>query len=437
MISRLIETLRQRARIRAVAQLMGIRVVALAGNVLSGLLTAKFLGPSGRGELAALIVAPAIIGPICTLGLHASLIYNVRRDPENASRYFGTALLMLIGTGLAGMAASMLLIQYWLGNQYNADTIAFARLILLIVPLNVISPSFNAVLEANGKFGTSNSVIYVQSLVTLGLLGVLAWTGLMTPHAAALCYSGFAIPIFLYLSVQAWRILRPKWSFAAPFPQRLLRFGLRFYGVDILGVASSFLDQFIVVFFLQPSEVGNYAVALSLTRVLQVAQGAVSTVLFPSIAGRDVPSVVEMVGRAVRVTSMVNALGAIGLAVVGPYLLTLVYGTKFQPAVAPFLILLFEAILSSAARTLAQAFSASGRPSAVTAMEMAGVIGSVSAMMVLVPHLGTVGAAYGAAFGGAVRLTVALASFRKVLGVELPRLWLNRMDFSWVVAGRS
>ena len=435
MINRLLDTLRKRAKIRAVAHLMGIRVVALAGNVLSGLLTAKFLGPSGRGELAALIVAPAIIGPLCTLGLHASLIYNVRRDPENASRYFGTALLMLLATGLIGVTASMLLIQFWLGNQYDANTISFARLILLIVPLNVISPSFNAVLEANGKFGTSNSVIYVQALVTLALLGILAFTGLLTPHAAALCYSGFAIPIFFYLSFQAWKILKPKWSFAAPFPQRLLRFGLRFYGVDILGVASSFLDQFIIVFFLAPGEVGNYAVALSLTRVLQVAQGAVSTVLFPSIAGQDLHSVVETVGRAVRVTSMVNTVGAIGLSVLGPYLLILVYGPKFEPAVAPFLVLLFEAIFSSAARTLAQAFSASGRPSAVTGMEMAGVIGSITAMVILVPHLHTVGAAYGAMFGGLVRLTVAVACFRKVLGVELPRLWLNRMDFSWV-AGR-
>ncbi len=432
MISRLIETLRQRAKIRAVAHLMGIRVVALAGNVLSGLLTAKFLGPAGRGELAALIVAPAIIGPICTLGLHASLIYNVRRDPDNAQRYFGSALLMLVATGLIGMTASMLLIQYWLGNKYAPDTVAFARLILLIVPLNVISPSFNAVLEANGKFGTSNSVIYIQALVTLVLLAVLAFTGLLTPHAAAICYSGFAVPIFFYLSYQAWKILRPKWSLRRPFPQTLLRFGLRFYGVDILGVASSFLDQFIVVFFLSPSDVGNYAVALSLTRVLQVAQGAVSTVLFPSIAGRDLPSVVETVGRAVRVTSTVNLLGAIALASVGPYLLTLVYGHKFEPAVAPFLILLVEAILSSAARTLAQAFSASGRPSAVTAMEFAGVVGSISGMIVLVPHLGITGAAYGAMFGGMVRLSVAVVSFRKVLGVELPRLWLNRMDFSWV-----
>ncbi len=436
MISRLIQTLRERAKIRAVAHLMGIRVVALAGNVLSGLLTAKFLGPSGRGELAALIVAPAIIAPICTLGLHASLIYNVRRDPENASRYFGTALLMLLGTGLIGTTASMLLIQFWLGNQYSASTIDFARLILLIVPLNVISPSFAAVLEANGKFGTSNSVIYVQALVTLALLAILAFTGLLTPHAAALCYSGFAIPIFFYISYQACKILKPTWSFAAPFRRSLLRFGIRFYGVDILGVASSFLDQFIVVLFLSPADVGNYAVALSLTRVLQVAQGAVSTVLFPSIAGQDLPSVVDMVGRAVRVTSMVNLLGAICLSVAGPYLLTMVYGTKFEPAVTPFLILLFEAVFSSAARTLAQAFSASGRPSAVTGMELAGVASSISGMVVLVPHLGIVGAAYGAMFGGIVRLAMSIALFRKVLGVELPRLWLNRMDFNWV-AGRT
>ena len=96
--------------------------------------------------------------------------------------------------------------------------------------------------------------------------------------------------------------------------------------------------------------------------MLQVAQGAVSTVLFPSIAGRDVPSVVETVGRAVRVTSMVNLIGAVGLAVAGPYLLTRVYGAKFEPAIPPFLILLFEAVLSSAARTLAQASAPAAAP---------------------------------------------------------------------------
>ena len=435
MIARLLRTLRERAKFRAVAQIMGIRVLQLAGNVLSGLLTAAVLGPSGRGELAALVVAPAIVAPLCTIGLHASVIYNVRADPSSASRYFGNALMILLVTGVLGALASMAIIPYWLGPNYSADTIAFARVILLIVPLNVISPAFSSILEASGRFSASQSVLYLQSLGALVLLGALAALGLLTPHSAAICYCGLAIPTFFYLSIQACRCVRPHFTLKAPFPQRLLRLGVRFYGVDILGIASGYLDQVVIVFFLTPGDVGNYAVALSLARMLGVAQASVQTVLFPSIAARDVSSVVEMVGRVVRITTVINVAGAMCLGLTGPFLLRLLYGVRFSDAVAPFLVLLMSEVVTSAARTLAQAFSGSGRPSAVTALELAGVIGSVAAMFVLVPYLGIMGSAYAALLGACVRLIVAMVTFRPLLGVQLPRLWINRMDISWV-AGR-
>jgi O-antigen/teichoic acid export membrane protein len=242
-----------------------------------------------------------------------------------------------------------------------------------------------------------------------------------------------SLPTFVYLALQALPVLRPKFTLTAPCPQRLLRYGLRFYGVDILGVVAGYLDQVVIVFLLEPEAVGAYAVALSLSRVLTVAQGAVSTVLFPSIAARDIPSVVEMVARAVRVTTVMNAAGAACIAMAGPSLLLLLYGHRFNAAVAPFLVLLLEAVVTSAARTLAQAFSGSGRPAAVTNLELAGVVASVTAMLILVPIFGIVGAALAALLGGTVRLIFALASFHKVLGVRLPRLVINRMDIAWVI----
>ena len=433
-LPRLLGVLRSRSRIGAVAHVIGIRVVALGGNICSGLLTAALLGPAGRGEQTAVCVAPLLLGSICSLGLHASLIYNLRLDSRHSSRYFGTAIILTSAVGLLAMLAGFVMMPSWL-KHYDASIIAFARLLLISVPLAVVSPLLMGVLEANGRFRTANRTLYFQSLGALGLLVVLASAGWLTPLSAAAAYLAPSVPSFIYLFVQARRVVRPNLTISAPYPYRLLRYGLRFYGVDILAVLSGYLDQVVIVYLLQPAAVGAYAVALSLSRVLNVAQGAISTVLFPSIAAGQTASVIDTVARAMRITTMLNVLGATVIGLIGPWLLILLYGHRFAAAVLPFQVLLGEAVVSSAARILAQAFSGTGHPAAVTAVEVAGVAASLAAMLVLVPSYGIVGAAYGALIGGFVRLLAVLTSFRRVLGTGLPRLVIGRADFT-SMAGR-
>jgi len=423
-----------RIGVKAVASVMVIRAISLCGNVFSGLLTAAFLGPDGRGEQAAMILAPTVLTPLCTFGLHASLVYSIRSDPEHGSRYFGAALILTCIAGLGAAGLGYLLIPTWLGH-YSAETVSVARLLLVAVPIGVVTPSLMAVLEANGHFVLASSTLYIGSLGTAALLGMLAASGWLTAMSAAVAYVIPAVPTLIYLMVHAWRVIRPMMTMATPYPQRLLRYGLQFYGVDILGVLSGYLDQVVIVFLLQPAAVGAYVVAISLSRVLFIAQGAVSTVLFPSIAALEPTVVVDMVARATRITTLVNTAGAMGLAIVGPWLLLLLYGTRFSAAVVPFLILLAEAVVTSAARTLSQAFSGTGRPSMVTVMEGVGVGASFAAMLIVVPAWGIVGAACCTLLGGVVRLACVMASFRRFLGVGLPRLVISRADFAWM-AGR-
>ncbi len=434
MIASVRHALRSRAKLGAVAHVMAIRVVALVGNVCSGLLTAAFLGPVGRGEQTALGVVPLVLGSICGMGLRASLIYNLRRDPGDAPRYFGSALILIALASVLAMVIGFVLMPIWLVH-YSSTIVRFARLLLVAVPLSLAIPLLMAVLEADGQFGAANRALYFQSLGTPLILVSLVASGRLTSMSAASAYFVPSLPAFVYVLMQTRRVLRPRFTLAAPFPHRLLRFGLRFYGVDILSVLSGYLDQLVIVLLLQPAAVGAYAVALSFSRILGVAQGAVSTVLFPSVAAREPASVVEMVARAMRVTAVVNIVGAMTIGLAAPSLLLLLYGTRFAAAIVPFLILLAEAIVSSAARTLAQAFSGTGRPSAVTGIELAGVATSLLAMLLLMPAHGLVGAACGSLLGGCMRLLSVLGSFRKILGINLPRLVICRADMAWI-AGR-
>ena len=183
-----------------------------------------------------------------------------------------------------------------------------------------------------------------------------------------------------------------------------------------------------MVALLAPEIVGTYVVALSLSRVVGVLQGAVTTVLFPSIAAQPKASVVEAVAGTVRVVGLLSVLVAAGLGMVGPGVITLVYGGRFDGTIAPFRILLIDTVLSGTARILYQAYSGTGRPEAVTMFEALAVAASLGSMLLVVPQYGTVGAAWCVVLASAVRLTCAVAGLRLVLRVRIPRLLVSRSD---------
>ena len=108
-IAAVLHAVRSRAKVSAIAHVMGIRVVALAGNVCSGLITATCLGPDGRGEQAAMLIGPTVLAAVCTLGLHASLIYNLRSDPKHGPVFFGSAMILTLASGLAAAVIGFLM----------------------------------------------------------------------------------------------------------------------------------------------------------------------------------------------------------------------------------------------------------------------------------------------------------------------------------------
>ncbi len=410
-----------------VAVVVVLRTLALAVNVLTGLLTAALLGPAGRGEQAALIIAPTLLSSLSSLGLHASLIFSIKRDPEHTGHYFGTGLLLALGAGIVAMVAGWFLVPFWL-HQYDRHVVSVARLLLVMTPLMVVAQLLTGALEAFGQFSKANATLYLQSLGTLAFLLVLWLLDVLTPVTAAFAYLVPAVPAWLYFASHLRRLTRPRFSLQRRWVWPLLHYGLRFYGVDLLGSLSIYLDQIVVVTLLAPDVVGTYVVALSLSRVVGVLQGAAATVLFPSVAAQSKASVVEAVSRTVRVVGAVSVLIVVCLSIVGPGLITLVYGHRFDQTVAPFRILLIDTVLSGSAGILYQAYSGTGRPELVTLFEAVAVAASLGCMLLVVPHYGTVGAAWCVVLASAIRLSCAIAGMPLVLHVSIPRLLLTRSD---------
>jgi enterobacterial common antigen flippase len=420
-----------RRSVLAVAQVTMLRSVSLALNLCTGLLTAAFLGPEGRGEQAAFLLAPQVLASFATLGLHASLIYNIKDDTQHEREYIDITLLLTFLAGVVAVGVGWFLEPRWLAN-YRPATVQLARMFLLATPVMSACFTFTAVLEARTRFVAANRPVYLQSLATLLALGVLILLKRLTPATAAASYIVPQALAFLYLAAAAGYRIRPSLTVRLPLSVRLLSYGLRFYGVDVLGAASMYLDQVIIAGMLPAEALGIYVVGLSVARLLNMLPSAAETVLFPTLAARPIATIADTVAAAVRVLSVINAVAALTLGLLGPQLLALLYGARFAAAAGPLFILLLTTIPANAVGLFYQSYAGSGRPGIVTIIQAAGVTVSLGLMLLLVPILGVSGAALSLLVGALVRLACVLVGMPLLLGVRMPSLIVSRSDVAWI-----
>lgn len=411
----------------AVAHSILSKIVILGLQAGTGILTARVLQPAGRGELAAMILWPLFMASVTTLGVPSSLIYYLRHRPEKREQLIANGFLMATFLGvLAGMVAALIL-PWWL-RQYPVPIIHAAQWFLITAPICSVTLAGRAVLEASDEFSMSNAIQTLTPFVTLiGLMAFLAAYRL-NPFTAAIAYIAASIPTFWLMIWRVRRIGLKSWYYNPHIMKWMIGYGIRSYGIDLLGTLALQVDQVLVVTLLSPGAMGSYVVVLSLSRMLNLFQNSVVMVLFPKAAGRPVEEAVALTGRSVRVSGLITALSGVVVCIAGPSLLRILYGKEYVGAVGALRILVIEVVLSGATFVLAQAFMALGRPGIVTILQAIGLSLSIPMMLLLIPRYGIYGAAVSLLTSTSVRLLFIYIGFKVFLKVNLPSLFPGRDD---------
>jgi O-antigen/teichoic acid export membrane protein len=418
---------RPRHGLRAVVQSIASKAAILALQAGTGILTARTLGPAGRGELAAMILWPLFVASITTLGVPSSLIYHLRRSPEDRERLIANGFILSAVMGTVAAGATVFILPWWL-RQYSPQIVHAAEWFLITVPICAVTLAGRAVLEGSHDFSASNGVQILTPFMTLvGLLAFLAFHRI-TPYTAAFAYIAASIPVFWYMIVRMRRAGMSALGMPDNAMTQILGYGIRSYGIDVLGTLALQVDQVLVVGLLSSSAMGSYVVVLSLSRMLNLFQNSVVMVLFPKAAGRSQEDVMDLTGEAVRVSGLVTAVCGVFVCLAGPTLLRMLYGQEYVAAVGALRILVAEVILSGATFVLAQAFMALDRPGVVTILQALGLSLSIPMMLWLIPRYGIYGAAVSLLTSTVARLLFVCVGFRVFLKTRPPKLMPNSSD---------
>lgn len=408
--------------LRAVVQSIRSKSTILALQAGTGILTARILGPAGRGELAAMILWPLFVASVTTLGVPSSLIYHLRHRPDDREHLVtnGFAMAALMGTVAAVVAA--LVLPWWL-REYSPGVIQAAQWFLITVPICSVTLAGRAVLEAAHDFSASNAIQILMPLATLVALLAFLATHSMTSYTAAVAYIVACVPSFWLMLTRVRRAGLHAERLRLAAMKQILQYGVRSYGIDVLGTLALQVDQVLVVSLLSAGAMGSYVVVLSISRMLNVFQTSVVMVLFPKAAGHDADKVMAMTGESVRISGLVTAACGVIVCIAGPTLLRVVYGAEYEAAAAALRILVLEAVLSGIVFVLAQAFMALNRPGVVTVLQGVGLSLSVPMMLWLIPRYGIYGAAISLLTSTTARLIFVCVGFRIFLKTSLPRLF--------------
>jgi len=417
---------------------MAAKILIIGMNALTGVITARALGPEGRGELAAMILWPVFLANALSLGVPCALTFQLRRNPERQPQLMGAALLLAMVAGGMAVAFGVFGMPAWI-PQYPARVILFARIFLLSAPITSLLAVGRAGLESRSDFTASNKILIWSPAMTLvSLLGLLA-TGSMTPFSAALAYVPAGMAPLGWMGLRVCRVFRPSLRSFRQSVRDLFSYGIRSYGIDLCGTMALYVDQALVVRLLMPEMMGTYVVALSLSRMLGVFHASVGMVLFPRAVNRLPEEVAEMTSRAMRMTTVLASVAAVAIVALGPAALSLFYGKEYRGAGLVLRILVIEAILSGATLVLSQAFMALGRPGVIAGLQVTGLALAIPLMALLVPRFGIVGAGIALLGSTIARLLFVVISFPLFLKIRVPDLFpkVDDLRFAAATIGRQ
>ena len=361
--------------------------------ILLGILTARWLGPEGKGYFGVVVGASGILMTVLTLRFERSVSYFLASGKAG----FGSVVAMSLLAGVVALVVSGLVVWTVPG--------LFLEYVFKGVPLSAVWSSFlvmasvylrgviAAILAGEKKFGLrawflGGAYAFETLVAAIGLIGFgcNAWSLLVVIGVAGILGCCVVLVIMILHSGTPLKInadlLRGMYSFASAGTPAMLS--------DIVTVR---LDLFLVNYFVGASEAGIYIVSLSFANMLSYGPTALKTVLMPHVASSALATPGSMTSRLTR--SLVLAVGGLVplLMLAVHFLLVPVYGEAFAPSWWPFLLLLPGTVMWLVFGVIGADIEGRGRPGLVSLASLVAAACTIVLDFLLVPPFGAPGAA--------------------------------------------
>lgn len=378
-------------------------------GLVNSVLLSRWLGPVGRGEVAAAMLWPTLLIYLSSMGLIGATLYFAALPESKPQHIFSNAALLGVAQGLLAFAVGFVAMPLFLSSQ-NSVVVSAARAYLLVIPLGLITQYAVSILQARMRISAFNwlrmisPVGYLIGTAVLMLSGHLVVLYIILLH---LCLN--AVALICSLITLSRTGVKLSLKFESRLAKQLLKYGLKVHVGNVSGLANVNLDQVLMAAMLPPASLGLYIVAVSAAGVSQIFAQAVQMVSTPSITQRETASERALALQSIfRRYWLFSLLITPALAALLPFAIPLVFGVGFNESVLPAEILLAGALFLGAQGVLSGGAQALGNPWLGSKSQLWGLIITVALLYFLLPRFGIIGAAIASTVAYATQLIIVI-----------------------------
>lgn len=384
------------------------------------IILARILKPADFGLFALAFVLIDALGLFKSLGVDYALIR--RKEDSNFDKAANTAFILIPVFGIFLFIILCIIAPLgakFLGNQSLASIVRILGIIFIIGCLGRVP---DAILNRRMQFREKSiaeiigGLVYSLCAVILAFFGFGVWSLVI----------GYVIQVFIQIgSYWYFAKWRPKFEFDKKLAIEMLHYGKYIIAGSLVGFIRSNLDNLVVGKILGVTQLGFYAMAFSLANFSsEYLISKLSRVLFPAFSKlhSDREYFGEVFLRVEKYIAIIAIPFGIGLFLVGPAFLKIMYGDKWLPAIEILKILSIAAIFKALNSAVGPAILAAGKSKLDFYLNLLQAFLFFVVLIPAVHYFKILGAGYAVIFSTITIYLISLLRIRRVLDYTFIKL---------------
>lgn len=404
--------------------LISIVTASLAHFILR-IVLGRELGPEGLGVYTLAFVIYLFGMQFAAFGIGAALTKYVAEfieDQDTIRKYVSSGMSSSIITGTLMGIVLFFLAPYIAVSFFHVPELeTLLKLTALCYPFIAIQKAVLGTLNGFRRMHLYALLNIVQNVAVVAISVIFVLLFGLGVFGAVM---GFVLPTIL-VSLVCPFLIRDSLSldqsslWHIPALWQTTVFGFYVVLAHSIGFLNTNIDSIMIGYYLNPTEVGVYTVAVLLAQTLTLIPSAVQRVTAPMIAtlyGKgDIRAIREIISSTMKKTFLVSAAIALIIVIFGQYFISLFFSAEFLPAYVPLLVLLVGHTIFAPFMAIGSTLASIGKVNIPFKIHSICGVLNVVLNILLIPLFGIMGAAVSTTITHIANFVIEIAVIKKVL----------------------
>ena len=372
--------------------IIGCKIVQSILNLIIGLITARYLGPSNYGVISYVASIVAFAMPIMQLGLSHTLVKEFVKSPEQEGVILGTALVLNIISAIFCMMASITFVM--LINVGEKETI-------LVCALYSLTLIFNATEMTQYWFQSKLLSKYPSIVALIAYIVVALYKIYLLITQKSIIWFAFSnvidyflisvILIIIYKKVGGQH-LSVDWSLG----KKLFSASKYYIIPSLMVVVFQNTDRIMIKLMIGESETGMYSAAIACIGISGFVFSAILDSARPVILEEKDRNSELYEKRVIQLYSIITCLSlmqSVAMTILAKPIVFVLYGTEYSKTAAILAVAVWYNTFGYYGSVRNIWILAEGKQKYLTAINVVGAFANVILNVILIPIWGAVGAA--------------------------------------------